>query len=197
MNALQWKHFFDGQEEQHGKRLFTLAELANISGQSSKVLNVTLGRLRRAGVLARVTRGLYAAPGSVQPEEALPWVDDHAYLTGAWALFQRGVITQAPRVADCLTDRRPFRKTRVTGAGTLVFHKVAPPIYGPPATGAMATVEQALCDLVWLAMRRGVDMRALYTFRRLHTLRRGELRKQCRRYPPPVAAAVRALCAQR
>ena len=45
MKALEWVRFFSAQREEHGKSVFTVAELANVADTSPAVVNVELGRL--------------------------------------------------------------------------------------------------------------------------------------------------------
>ena len=172
MKALDWKRYLDGQVEQHAKRVFTLAELAHISGRSGAALNVELTRLRKSKLLERVARGVYAAPGRATLLDVLPWIDDRAYVTGAYALHAQGFITQTPSEIICFTDRRHFRSARVTSVGRLRFVVIKPPVYAPPKKGCLASPEQALCDLGWMADRAGTDLRSLYTFRKLDRLKR-------------------------
>ncbi len=194
MKALDWKRYLDGQAEQHGKRVFTLAELAHISGRSGAALNVELTRLRKSKLLERIARGIYAAPGRATLTDVLPWMDDRAYVTGAYVLYAQGFITQIPSEIICFTDRRHFQSVRVTSVGRLRFAVIKPPVYAPPSKGCLASSAQALCDLGWMADREGTDLRSLYTFRKLDRLRRelGPRRLGC--YPLAVGALVRALC---
>ena len=57
MKVLEWMRFFTAQREQHGKSVFTVAELANVADTSPTVMNVELGRLVKQGVIRRWVPG--------------------------------------------------------------------------------------------------------------------------------------------
>ena len=193
MKALEWKNWLDDQERRFDKRVFTTTELSHVAGRRAQRLNGELVRLRKAGVLARVARGVYSAPGRAGPEDVVPWMDETAYVTGASALAAAGVITQQPAEVLCFTLHRHFRELRRTSVGSIRFLRVAPPLYARPAAGVRAEPAQALCDLLWIQWREQTDPASLYSFRRLDAIPRAALRAHLRRYPPPVAVLAKEL----
>ena len=66
-------------------------------------------------------------------------------------------------------------------------------VYAPPASGAMASPAQALCDYVYLMRRKGVDLESAVTLRNLATIDAGELDEAVARYPRTVQQHVRKL----
>ena len=171
MKALKWQQYLEEQLV-HGKKLFTVAELANIAATSHHALNVELKRLTKRGVLAKYARGVYGTPNEATPEDLLRYLDAHAYITSAYALFHHGIITQAPKTFTCFTDRRHNRsRIRKSSLGRFVFVTVKQPIYAPPSGALIAPGEQALYDFVYLMRRRGVDPKSVVTFRNLDNLR--------------------------
>jgi len=194
MKAIEWVRFFTGQRERHGKSVFTVAELANVASASPAVMNVELGRLVKRGVIRRWVPGRYGLPDSVTAAELANAIDSDAYVTGAYALACHGVITQAPREIDCFTRRRHNRSRRGrTPLGSLVFVCVSPRIHHLPEPGSMAAAEQALCDLLYLLSRRGLDPRSLYTFRNLDRIAMSPV--LLGRYPITVQRAARSMLA--
>lgn len=168
MKALEWVRFFTAQREYHGKRVFTVTELANVADASLTVMNVELGRLVKQGVIRRWVPGRYGLPDGVTAAELATAIDSDAYVTGAYALAHHGFITQVPQEIECFTRRRHNRsRRRRTPLGTLVFVCVSPRIHDRPQSGGMAEAPQAVCDLVTSLRRRGLDPRSLYTFRNL------------------------------
>jgi hypothetical protein len=127
----------------------------------------------------------------------LPWLDPHAYVTGAFALFQYGLITQAPVGITCFTDRRHNRNSVETPAGRFDFIRVSRSVYRPPERSVIADPEQALCDYVCLMRRRGVVPESQVTFRHLNRLRRPALRKCYSLYPSTVEMHVESLLNKR
>lgn len=171
MKMLQWMRFFTAQRERHGKNVFTVAELSNVANTSPAVMNVELGRLVKQGVIRRWVPGRYGLPDGVTAAELANAIDADAYATGAYALAHHGFITQVPQEIDCFTRRRHNRsRRRQTPLGSLVFVCVSPRIHSMPASGGMAAAEQALCDLLYVLRRRGLEPRSLYTFRNLDRL---------------------------
>jgi len=192
MKALAWSQYFAQQQKEHGKTVFTAAELANVAQASPAVANVMVGRLVKSGVLERVARGVYGIPGVATLEALLPRLDSGAYIRGARVLFDAGFITQSPSVTMCFSTRRTFRRERDTAVGRLRFLVVQPPVYAPPETGVQVSPEQALFDLAWTTPGP-VDLRSLYTFRNTAKLRLSVMRRIEARYPVGVRERVDSL----
>lgn len=194
MKAREWQRFLEDQRSRCNKKFFTLTELANVTGASRPVIKVETGRLVRQGVLVRYARGHYGLPGVVLPEELLPELDRLAYITGAYALNRHNIVTQAPTEITCFTIRRHnLARVRQTPAGRFVFVCVSRRVYRPLSDTLVAGPAQALCDLVYLACRAGVDPRTLVTFRHLAGIAADELEDLLKRYPSSVARTVRGI----
>jgi hypothetical protein len=193
MKTVAWLHFLSRQQRQHGKGIFTCTELANVADGSPAVINVELGRLVRQGHIRRYAPGRYGLPEGVAVEELVTSIDPDAYVTGAYALFHHGYITQIPREIECFTRRRHNRsRRRATPFGTLVFICASPRVYSWPQ-GAVADAAQAVCDLVCVLRRRGLAPRSLYTFRNLDSLEISA--NLLARYPRTVREEVQRLLA--
>lgn len=191
MKTLEWQNFFAGQREQHGKLMFSTAELANAARTTLHAVNTELGRLVKRGIVRRYAQGWYGQVQGVDVESILTAVDPGAYATGFYALFQHSLITQAPNEVTCFTNRRHNRKHKGNALTDRLRFIYAPEgIYTRPAGRALAPVEQALCDFVWLSVRDRIDPRSLVTFRNLDILNRRRLEKVMRRYPEPVRVAI-------
>jgi predicted transcriptional regulator of viral defense system len=192
MKTRQWQNLLTEQSQQ-GKTLFTLTELANTAGVPRSRVNVEMTRLVKYGVLARHAKGIYSLAGyAVPPEQLLARVDPHAYITGAYALLQHGVITQVPTVITCFTTRRHFNREMQTAVGRIEFVCVKPPIYRREVR-AVAGPELALYDFVYIALRRGMSPERLVTFRLLNDLKRSVLIRTGNRYPSTVRRQVSAI----
>lgn len=198
MKTLAWQNFFAEQKAQHGKVVFSVAELANAAQTSLHAVNTELGRLVGRGIIQRYAHGRYGPTRGVAPEDILAAVDPGAYLTGFYALFRCHLVTQAPMEVTCFTHRRHNRKSdRITPAGKLRFIHVPPGVYARPEDRAIVPVEQALCDFAWLSLRDGIDPQSLVTFQNLDTLRRRRLNKALRRYPEEVRISVARIMSRR
>lgn len=193
MKAREWHKYLEEQARQHKKFLFSITELANISGTSRRAVNVELSRLRRYSLIERYGRGYYGLPAQVTPEILLPFLDHDAYITGNASLFHHGLITQLPSVATCFTSRRHSRSEFSTPAGRFAFVCVKAPVYRRPDNGIMAGPEQALCDYVYLMRRRGVAPESQVTFRSLRRLRIEILNALDSNYPRTVMKQINNL----
>ena len=194
MKAIAWMRYLSEQRDLHDKHLFTVTELANVAATSPAVMNVELSRLIQRGVLRRWTTGRYGLPGDVPPGVLVSSIDPDAYATGAWALGYHGFITQQPYEIDCFTMRRHNRsRQRSTPLGRLVFVTVSPRLHTVPTEPGIAPPAQALCDLFYVARRRGLAPKSLYTFRKLDSLNLGS--DLLARYPKTVQRDVEELCA--
>ena len=194
MKALEWIKFLETQKTLHGKVLFRVAELSNVSGRAPHALNVEVARLVTKGILARYAAGVYGLPGAVTPEQLVATIDADAYITGMFAMYRHNLVTQAPTVITCFTNRRHNRsRLRSTPLGRLEFVCVNDHVYARPSNGRIAPPEQALCDLAHMAKRRGLNQANLVTFRGLHRLNRKKLAGIARRYSASVGAFLKGL----
>lgn len=194
MKSREWQNFFEEQRELHGKMIFSTAELANAAHTTLHIVNTELGRLVKRGLVERYAQGLYGPNRGVTPESVVPTIDPGAYLTGFYALFRHHLVTQAPVEVTCFTNRRHNRRAdRATPAGRLRFIRVPDGIYSRPTDGALASPEQALCDLVWLSLRDGVEPVSLVTLRNLQSLNRQRLGRALKRHSESVRAATAGL----
>ncbi|MHB1034869.1 MAG: type IV toxin-antitoxin system AbiEi family antitoxin domain-containing protein [Pirellulales bacterium] len=194
MRTNAWRKYLEEQRESHAKVLFTVTELANVACASAQAVNVELARLRDQEIIVRYGHGLYGMPGAVSPQDLVPAIDSHAYITGHYALYAYQMVTQMPVTITCFTDRRsPRARQRVTPVGRLVFVCVRSNVYSPVPEGAMAPPAQALCDYVYLARRHGADPEALVTFRNLARIGAADLAAILARYPVRVQKHVERL----
>jgi hypothetical protein len=191
MKALEWQRFFQVQQEQHGKRVFTVTELANAAHASPGVLSVEMARLLKRGLVLRYAQGRYGPATGVSLEDVLPLVDSSAYATGFYALYRHNLVTQVPSEITCFTNRRHNRsRERPSPLGRLVFVCVSRRIYTRPPKGLIASPEQALCDFIYLTARKSLAAETLVTFRNLGSLRARILNGILERYPQTVVDAV-------
>lgn len=194
MKMLKWQRYLEDQRQTHGKLVFTITELAHVSGSSRRVLNVELNRLCKNGIIARYARGLYGLPGVLTPQILLPAMDSHAYLTSDYALQYHGLITQNITTMTCFTDKRnPRSRERTTPLGRFVFVCVSGFRYNRPDEGVIADPEQALCDYLYLMRRRGVRPESQVTFRNLQMLSDSRLDELLGRYPGTVGKDLKSL----
>jgi hypothetical protein len=198
MKTLAWQQFFTEQREQHGKVIFSVAELANVAQTSLHSVNTELGRLIQRGLVTRYAQGRYGLPSGVETESIIVSIDTSAYITGHYALFRNQIVTQVPTEIACFTNRRHNRQKRcVVPAGKVQFVLVPSSIYYKPSGATCASAEQALCDFCWLALRKGIEPQSLVTFKNLHNLNSKKLVLRLKNYPEEVTQAVRRIIQRR
>lgn len=184
----------DEQRQEQGKVLFSVTEMANVSGASRNAVNVEMSRLMAQGLVVRYAHGLYGAPGGVSLEALVSCIDDGAYITGLYALSHHNLVTQAASAITCFTNRySPRGRDRLTPLGRLVFVRIRGRIYNPPRNDRMAGPEQALCDFVYMSRRRGIQATSQATFQHLDSISENELDRILERYPGTVRAEVNLL----
>jgi len=145
---------------------FTTRQAATRLRVSNSHASVLLARLAAAGHLVRLHRGVWAAPGAVDPL-ALPELltaPFPAYVSLQSALYLHGMISQIPAVTYAVTLARTRRIA--TPLGVVSLHHVQPSFFfgfeDTARPGArLATPEKALVDFLYLAPARSRLFRAL------------------------------------
>ncbi len=187
MTSIEWQKLLQEQRDRHGKTVFTVTELANVSSMEPQSLKAALARLVERGVVERYTKGRYGLPRAVSIEDLVSSLDLAAYVTGMYALHRHGLITQSPTEITCFTNHRHNRsRVRLTPLGRIVFVSITNSVYAYPQERVVAAPEQALCDFVYLCRKRGIVPSDIVTFRNLARLNRRPLRRHLKRYPGTV-----------
>ncbi len=187
MRMIEWSKTLEQQRRDYGKTVFSVTELANISGLSPRSLNMALQRLIKYGVLQRYSTGRYGLPGGSRAEDIVPSLDSLAYITGLYVLYDQQVITQKQRQITCFTRRRHNRgRVRETACGKIVFMCVATAVYAPPLDSVTASLEQAFCDALYICRKRGVRISELVTFRNLDRVDKVMVNEMLYKYPVSV-----------
>lgn len=194
MRASEWQNVLRQYRDRDGKVVFTPTELANIADHTMPVMKNTLRRLRDQGVLQQYAHGKYGLPGAVDSETLISAAYPGAYISGLYALYRHGIVTQKPQRIHVFTNRRHnVSKIRRTEFGTVVFISVRRPVYCPPGGSVLTGPEQALCDFVYLTRRQGLSAESLVSFRNLASIDWAEMARHLSRYPKSVAKELHEL----
>lgn len=198
MHAIEWRHILDALAAQYGKHLLTRSELANVAAaHSAQVDDKEISRLLKHGVLKRYAHGLYGLPGLNDVRLLIPLLDESAYITGRYGMFQHGLLSQVPAEITCFTQRgRNFRRRVQTAFGTVRLSCVRPPVYCQPASGVVAPPEQCLCDWLFLVLGEGRRPEGMGTFF-LGTLDDSKLWTLLNSYPASVRRCLKRLRSQK
>ncbi|HBC89064.1 MAG TPA: hypothetical protein DCZ94_19160 [Lentisphaeria bacterium] len=152
-----------------GQTVFSTSDIAVYLQVSESHANKMLSRLRAAGLLLHIRRGLWGIPGKIDPlslPELLTFPYP-AYVSLQSALYYHGIISQMPSIiyAVSLARTRNFS----TPLGTVSIHHIKPDFffgYENFGTGKikMASAEKALLDFIYLGPAKSRIFKALPEF---------------------------------
>lgn len=154
MNAATALGLLRGLETQ----AFTTADASAALGLSIAAASQTLRRLRAAGLLWGIRKGLWSL---AEPAEPLAFAEHvtapyPSYASLQTALYRHGMIEQIPVVHYLVSLSRSRRVG--TSAGTFSVHRIAPEFFGGfdvlPGGVKLATPEKALLDVLYLSGTR-------------------------------------------
>lgn len=197
MKVDEWLAFF----RRYGrKKLFSLADLAQLTGESKASLSVQLTRLVQGNVIRRAAREWYENPFNLPSREEVAMVlRPPAYLSLEYALSKHGVLSQAVHTLTLITIRSPY--TYRTADATYEYHQIRRSLfwgYTRENGVALADPEKALLDLVYIrhVMTDELGDRALASLvddMDVAAIQEDRLRRYAGRFPPKVATVVHHL----
>jgi predicted transcriptional regulator of viral defense system len=166
--------------------VITTADAAAALHLRTDATSQTLRRLREAGLVFSIRKGLWALdapPASVALVEYVTWPYP-GYVSLQSALYMRAMIEQIPSVLYVVSLGRAARIRTAVGAFSL--HHLPPELFGgfeqdPGAGAKLATPEKALFDLAYLSGTRSRRFCALPELEIPRTFRPGRLRYWIRR----------------
>lgn len=140
--------------EKTGKEYYTPADLGKITGLSRGALKVRLSRLKKAGAIESLGRGMYFAPGTkTDPEKAANDAVYPSYISFSSALSKYGIISEVPYVLE-LAITKPTRRKRI-GNVNVLYRKLKKNLffgYSLEAGVFIAEPEKAFLDLLYLKL---------------------------------------------
>jgi predicted transcriptional regulator of viral defense system len=164
-----------------GRPVFTTREIASISGTSLSSASQTLKRMKRQGLLAGPSRGLWCVPSDPRftPFALVSFLAGRhrAYVSFFSALHLLGLTSQIPRIIYAATTAHT-RVTR-TGLATFSLHRIHPAFFAGfdwhrSGQFLIASPEKAVVDCLYLSGRKGkrfgflpeLEMPRSFSFRR-------------------------------
>ncbi len=145
----------------------------------------TLARLARAGMVARVRRGIWAVASPVDPLVLPEFLTAPypSYVSLHSALYLHGMTAQIPAVTYAVSLGRTQRIP--TALGTFSLHHIAPEFFGGyevrDSGAKIATPEKCLLDVLYLSTRRSRLFAALPELELPRGFRPREARRWIRR----------------
>jgi len=181
------KRYLDLFQHYRTKKIFRTSDFVTFLGRDEAMVRVELSRLVSGGIVARLSKGLYANPFDPPSAEDLAMVlRSPAYLSLESALSRHGILSQAPTSFSLVTTDL----TRTFKALDLEFeyHHIQRAYFsGFQRQGPLdvAVPEKALLDLVYLRVIRthklsSDRLRSLLDDMDLESLRMTRLRRFAR-----------------
>ncbi len=168
MKIYEWIKNFIELEEKYNKRIFTVTELANISGVKLNYARNETNRLLNKKIIQRIYWGLYSYK-IPDITELVFQIDREAYLTADTILYENNMILQKPGMHVCFTLKHHGRtNVKHTMMGDIFFHKVSKKIYKHPGYNNKVPLTQAINDYLYISKKNGIDPYAKYKFTNIH-----------------------------
>lgn len=150
MKIIEWINFLNKMKLQD-KRVYTLAEIANIDDTTIKSAKTILQRLKKNKILLPVYKNIWALPEATV-YDIVPLFDSDGYCSMETALFHYNMIKQLPQAFHFVSKR--LSKKKSTELGVLYFHKIKKDLYFG-FHHYMAEPEKALLDYLYFCLREG------------------------------------------
>ena len=134
-----------------GKRVYTLAEIANIDGISTKCAKTVLQRLKKNNILTSVYKNIWAIR-EASVYDAAYLIDPCCYSSAETALFYYNMIKQSSQVFHFVSKK--ISKKINTKYWTIKFHKIKNSLYFG-FNDHIAVSEKALLDYLYFCIKDG------------------------------------------
>ena len=140
--------------KEHRKRVWSLAELARLCGESHASVGMSLVRARKKGIVARVGSLWLNMMDAPTLEEVAFALVSPSYISFESALYRCGILSQAPRGAMTVaTLGRP--RLVATPLGDIRFIRLKRSLFFGYDAQRVAYPEKAWLDLLYLRRRKG------------------------------------------
>jgi predicted transcriptional regulator of viral defense system len=147
MKVDEWLNFFKHHKE---KKLFSLSDIVQLTGENKPSLSVQLTRLIKAGVINRASRIWYENPFIPPSSEEIAMVIRYpSYLSMEYALSKQGLLSQTVYTLTLVTTKLPY--TYRTDRVIYEYHQISKSLfwgYQREGTVLIAQPEKALLDLI-------------------------------------------------
>lgn len=188
MKILEWINFLNGMRLK-GKKVYTLAEIANIDNTTIKSAKTVSQRLKKNNILINIYKNIWAVPEATIYDAAPHLVPD-SYCSMETALFHYNLIKQSPQNFHFVSLRLSGAKD--TKLGIIYFHKIKKNLYFG-FTNHMAEPEKAFLDYLYFCLNGGRKPFADYDFTNYKKFRKRRLKIYAKSYPKSVRRHTAAL----
>ncbi len=149
MKVDEWLSFFKHYKE---KKLFSLSDIVQLTGENKLSLSVQLTRLVKAGVINRASRTWYENPFIPPPYDEIAMVIRYpSYLSLEYALSKQGLLSQTVYALTLVTTKLPY--TYRTDRAIYEYHQISKSLFWGYRREGMVLIaqpEKALLDLIYI-----------------------------------------------
>ncbi len=186
MKNSRWLELFREHPEKH---LFSVSDLAQLTGQKMDVLRVELTRLVKAGTIERAASGWYCNPFSMPtPEEVAMVLRRPSYISMEYALSIHSILSQTAYSITLVTRKGPYTYRR--GPWVIEYHQISKKLFWgfEERDGVLvAEPEKALLDLIYIRHVRNREfdtegLKSLMNDMYLEDMDRDKLKKYADRF---------------
>jgi len=153
----EWLNFFKNNKK---KKLFSLSDLAQLTGENKSSLSVQLTRLVKTNVISRIAQMWYENPFATPSiEETAMVIRYPSYLSLEYALSKQGILSQTVHTLILVTTKLPY--TYKTSKAVYEYHQIKKSLFwGYKREGTVLTAEpeKALLDLIYIRCIRNREM---------------------------------------
>lgn len=185
MKILEWVNFLK-EMNQRGKKVYTLAEIANIDNTTIKSAKTVLQRLKKNHILLNIYKNTWATPDATIYDIAPFFVSD-CYCSMETALFHYNIIKQSPQIFHFINTM--VSKKIGTKIGTIIFHKIKTSLYFG-YTNHMAEPEKAFLDYLYFCIKDGRKPFTDYDIMGLDIIEREKIQDYANPFPKTVKKAL-------
>lgn len=157
MKSDEWLRFFKQHTQ---KKLFSLADLSQLTGEDKSSLYVQLNRVVKAGLVKRVAYRWYENPFAHPTLEEISMILRYpSYLSMEYALSKQGILSQAVYTLTLVTTKLPY--TYKTEGVTYEYHQIHKNLfwgYKEEGVVKVAEPEKALLDFIYIRYAKNRDM---------------------------------------
>lgn len=181
MKILEWINFLNGMRLK-GKKVYTLAEIANIDNTTIKSAKTILQRLKKNNILINVYKNTWAIPEATVYDIA-PYLAPDSYCSMETALFHYNLIKQSPQNFHFVSLQ--ISDVKNTKLGIVYFHKIKKDLYFG-FSNYMAEPEKALLDYLYFCLNDGRRPFVDYDLTNYKKIKKRKLKTYAKPYPKTV-----------
>lgn len=145
----------NGFSKKYKKRLFTLREIADYTGESLPSVGMTLLRARKAGLVERVENIWFNMLEAPSVEEMALALRLPSYISFESALYHHGVLSQSPKGGLTVAVLSKPKELK-TPLGDIRYMHLSKKLFFGFDAERIACPEKAFLDLIYINKKHGI-----------------------------------------